>query len=100
MTDKNIKRYQMEVEVEDSGVFMQKFDQFNHTLTVRLRDDGYVPLLDLPTFVTVDYKEEHFHYVLTVQAVFVGKKRSWHIAGILHGREVLKSTPENKSNQS
>ncbi len=100
MTDKNIKRYQMEVEVEDSGVFMHKFPQLNNVIVTQARDDGYVPLLDLPTWVTVDYREERFHYILTVQTVYVGKKRSWDIEGILHGREVLKNTPGTKSEAS
>lgn len=97
MTDKNIKRFQMEFQVEDSGVFMQKRDQYSSVLITQLRDNGYVPLLDLPTFTTVDYREERFYFTITVQSVYVGKKSSWQIDGILHGKVVLKSTPETKS---
>lgn len=101
MTDRNIKRFQLDVQVKDSGVLMEKEHDYVRIIQDNMRSEGYVPVLDLGVWRTVDYDEkgDTFSYTLTIQGVFVGKRKAWEIEGLLSGRLLPKSIPENKLEQ-
>lgn|SRR4051812_497419 len=66
-----------------------------------MRDQGYVPVLDLtPQFTRVyDAVKEHFEFDLSVYGVYVGKDEEWQIAGMTDGKLVERHIPSHKSSQ-
>lgn len=82
-TDKNIKRFQLEILVKDMGVLAQKFDLFQGLMEDQMRDAGYVPMLDLGTHVASLYNQtrDEFNVKLTSHAIYVGKRKACTIQG-------------------
>ena len=81
-TNKNIKRFQLPVTVEDSSVFVSKSVSLIKTLSDIMRGQGFVPVLDLGVHVTVDYDGEKFNYTLTQHGIYLGKVTAWKIEGL------------------
>lgn len=101
MTDQNIKRFTLEGTSKDSGVLAASRDEYERHIIVSMQDEGYVPVLDLAPVLRIEYDEKRdvFNWILTVQGVFVGKRRAAELLGVSNGRVIKKSTPPNKSSQ-
>jgi hypothetical protein len=98
MTDKNIKRFQFEIQTKDSGDFIKRYDELVRMYTGIVRDEGYVRVLDLDPHLSVEYNEtkDVFNYVLTIQTVYVGKKQAECTEAILNGKYLTRNIPEAK----
>jgi len=98
MTDKNIKRFQYDIQVKDSGDFLKQYDSLIKTFTGMMRDEGYVRILDLDPYHQVEYDESKdvFNYVLTLQAVYVGRKQAACTEAMVNGKLLPRSTRETK----
>lgn len=99
MTDKNIRRFQREISFADSSEYMKKADALVKMFTDDIRAQGYVPVLDLGLYVTVDYNGKVFNYVWTIHGVYVGRKKAWQIDGVAGGKLIPRTTT-NKSKAS
>lgn len=93
----DIKRFHLTGTVT-SDTFVSTRERLIEDLEASMRDEGYVPVLDLPPQFTRDFDAENetFEFVLSCYGTFKGEERSWLVAGIMNGREILRSTPTNR----
>lgn len=98
--NKNLKAFTMHFEFQDSAVFVKKQDQYVKVIHDHMRGDGYIPLLDLSPYITVDYKDEKFNYTVTSHGLYVGRKKAWETQGWLNGKLMPISTRTSKSKPS
>lgn len=96
MTDKMIRRYKIEDGLMTETMMVKAQSASREVLVGMMKDDGYVPLIDLdPVFKTNYLGGDKYEFTLTMYAVFVGKETAWQFAGSLDGK-LLPNTPKNK----
>ena len=63
-----------------------------------MRDEGFVPVLDLHPQFTREYdpETEAFSFEISVYGAYVGEEESWHIAGMMNGTAVERYTRPQK----
>lgn len=95
MTDRMIRRFKVDGLMTEA--YMQKAQvAARHLLIGMMKDDGYVPLIDLdPVFKTNYLGGDRYEFSLTMHGVYVGKETAWQSAGMLHGR-LLPNIQKNK----
>lgn len=65
------------------------------TMIVEMKDEGYVPLLDVnPVWATTYLGGERFRYVFTMQFVHIGKEKVWQTSGMMDGKLIPSSKKE------
>lgn len=95
MTHQMVRRYAIPAWYDDS-MLVQVKETCQKTLVGMMKDDGYVPLLDVnPVWQSVMTDDGKFAGVLTWQAVYVGKDKAWETDGVMDGK-LIPSTPRNK----
>lgn len=96
---KTIKRFGLEGIVGDDADFPRLRSQYENMILKEMRESGYVPVLDLGPYWSTSFVKDKLSYqfILSVYGVYVGRKRSWEIEGIVNGTEVMKPTPPTKS---
>lgn len=101
MTDKNIKRFIFDLWVKDSGSFVKQYEKHIGGFTSDMKGQGYIPVLDIDPVCKVDYDQQRdvFHYIITIQAIYVGRKKAWESYGI-HYNKILPATLPAKSKPS
>lgn len=106
MTDKNIKRFSFDVWVKDSGTFANRYDAHLKLFAEGLRSKGYIPVLDIEpvTKVLYDQAKEVFHYTITIQTIYVGRKKASvsygiHYNKILPAMRPVKSKPSSEKSE-
>lgn len=68
---------------------MQTKDNCRKNIEVDMRDEGFVPLLDVnPVWQTRYVAGDRFWFQYTWQGVYVGKEEAWQIAGIVDGKQI------------
>lgn len=94
MTHKNIKRFQIRGEfLSDAEIPLTRI-KYETLLRHSMRTDGFVPILDLDTAWSTQYSESEnrWFFLLTIQGVYVGRKRAKVCEGISSGVPVPRST--------
>lgn len=78
--------------------FVSAREELIRLIESTIRDEGYVPLLDMTPQFTRQYnlEKELFEFELSVYGVFIGKEESWQIAGLMDGKRVPLSTRPTK----
>ena len=71
--------------------FITTKERLFHDVEAGMRDEGYVPHLDLKELFTraID-AEGNFDYELTIYGIYVGEEQSLSVAGITDGKVVMK----------
>lgn len=92
-----IKRFALDGEISDGNLIEGKARLVTF-LESQMRDSGFVPALDLEPQFTLDYDVEtdKHNFVLTVYGIHVGREKACHIAGIMAGKTVTRSTQKAK----
>ena len=100
MNRPEIKRFEIEGAVKDTGDLLRKQPKEEFKLKNRMRRQGYVPVLDIVPTVTTEYlqEKETFLYVITIYGV-KSEGREGEFEGWLSGR-FIKSTQKDKSGES
>ena len=93
----DIKRFGLTGEVT-SGNFVSTRESLIREVEDSMRDEGYVPLLDLTPMFTREYRPgtETFSFQLSVYGVYVGEDEAWQLAGMTNGVPLRKSTHRQK----
>lgn len=67
-----------------------------------MRDEGYVPVLDMDPQYHHQYDagNEEFNFTLTVYGAYVGEEEAWQVSGVMSGKKIMKSSPNPKSKES
>ena len=97
---KAIKRFGLEGVLDDDSSFARLRDYYESQIVRDMREDGYVPVLDLGTYWSTDFTGTNYNFKLSVYGVKVGRKKAWEVEGFAGGREVPRHTPPTKSKQS
>ena len=94
----DIKRFPLEGAITDALNVVEHKERLISFIEGAMRDEGYVPLLDMePHFnQRFDVEGEHFEFKLSVYGVFVGKEESWGIAGVMSGNKIPKYIAPSK----
>jgi hypothetical protein len=92
----DIKRYELTGTVT-SDTFLSTRERLIKDVEDSMRDEGFVPVLDLPPQFTRDYNAEDqtFTFKLSAYGVYVGEE-AWQVAGLMYGNRIEKSTHPTK----
>ena len=93
MTAQMIRRFAITGTYLETRVVQTK-ETVHSFLVNSMKDEGYVPLLDVnPTWQT-DYRGgDKFEFVYTLQGVYVGKVKAWESVGVMDGKLIPSSRP-------
>ena len=95
MTHQMIRRFAVAGDFLETKMIQTK-ETVHRVVSNMMRDEGYVPLLDVSPVFQTDYRGgERYYFTYTVHGVFVGKEEAWHIAGVMDGK-LIPYTPKNK----
>ena len=97
----DIKRFPLDGEIGDANVVEEKA-RLVAFVESQMRDDGYIPALDMEPQFTRSYKPdtETYAFVLSVYGIYVGKAKAWDVAGMMGGKIITKYIPPVRSKQS
>lgn len=71
------------------ATFVKSRERLLHEVEAGMRDDGFVPHLDLKTLFTRSMDAEgNFDFEVTMYGIFVGEDQSLYVAGVTDGKEV------------
>lgn len=93
----SIKRFHLNGTVT-SDKFVTTRENLIKEVEDEMRDEGFVPVLDLIPQFTREYNPDDgtFVFELSVYGVEVGEEESWNIVGVTHGVTVERSTRRTK----
>ena len=94
MTDQMIQRFRLEGRFDDNK-YEQVKESATKTLIGQMKDQGFIPVLDLDYTWRTQLVGDHFEYVLTIQGVYIGVDEAWHYLGTVNGKPVP-SSPKTK----
>lgn len=94
----DIKTFTTEGIVADEADILENRTTLVEWTEGQMRDDGYAPVLDLDPQYTIEYvpEQEHFKFTLSVYGTFVGEEQAWLVAGMMHGKRIMRSIPQAK----
>ena len=93
----NVKRFQVDGIIGDDADFPRLRAHYEHLLAKEMRNNGYIPVLDLGPYFSTEYQSKQYNFVVTAYGIYVGRRKAWEIQGITNGRLVSMTTPKNKS---
>ena len=76
--NKKLKSFGMQGEIHDDAAIPRLRAEYERLIESDMREQGYVPILDLDTQFSLLYNEEQdtYEFDIVVYGVFVGKKKS------------------------
>ena len=95
---KKIKRFGMDGKVQSSTAFARVQEMYTKLLEEKMREEGYVPRLDLGMEGTTTRRKSHYDFEISLYGSYVGRKTAWVIDGIENGRPV--SIRQSKQSES
>lgn len=97
----DIKRFSLEGQVLEANLAKYKDFLVGH-IEIMMRDQGFVPVLDIDPQFTLDYIREYekYNFILTVYGAPVDRDMVWSVGGTMGGKLIMKYTPKSKSNRS
>lgn len=95
----SIKRYHLSGEVK-YDMLTRVRETLEQTVEANMRDEGYVPVLDLEPHFTQSLNDKgNFEVTMSIYGAFVGDE-AWQVAGIMAGKTIMKHIPKVKSSRS
>lgn len=96
-----IQRFNLNGDIADHDVTKTR-ERLVEFVESMMRDQGYVPALDIEPQFTVEYvpDEQRFKFALSVYGVRTSKERTWSVGGILSGKEIPRYIPKSRSQRS
>lgn len=93
----DIRKFSLEGELSDANIVENKQRMVNFVESV-MRDDSYVPALDLEPQFTLAYnmEREAYDFTLSVYGVQVDKEEACETSGVMNGKRIPKYTPQPK----
>ena len=88
---KNIHNFTITGVIASDSLIIKSKDHYERLLLQKMRDGGYVPVLDMSPQFNLKYIEikDNYFFSLTMYGVFVGKKKAFEIEGF-SGQEFIK----------
>lgn len=90
----NIKKFFLDGIVGDDENLVQSKEFLIKNLEDQMRDNGFVPVLDMDPQFTLSYnvEKDYYDFNLSIYGVKVGRQQSWDVAGIMNGKTLTRST--------
>lgn len=87
---RNIKGFTVDGEALDGETIIRIRKQIEDEVVDQMRFKGYVPVIDImpSLYWSYDAEKNRFYYTLTVYGIYVGKRRSQEILGMLNHRPI------------
>ena len=97
---KSIKTFNLEGIIKDDAAIGRLKIEYIRLLTIQMREDGFVPRLDIDPDFTIYYNsdKEYFEFTLTVYGTYLGRKKSKCVEGM--DGTLAVPTHKNKSKES
>ena len=76
--NKKLKSFGMQGQIHDDAAIPRLRKQYEHMIEENMREQGYVPILDLDIQFSLEYHEETdtYEFDIVVYGVFVGKRKA------------------------
>jgi hypothetical protein len=102
MQHRPVKRFQEKGRIADDSDFIKTRETLDRLMVESMREEGYIPLLDLGPFWSTSLDDDHYNFVLSYYGVFVGKEKAWRLLGMDGSGHFYpaSTTQKNKSKQS
>ena len=78
----------MDGKVQSSTAFSKVQEMYINLLEEKMRDQGYVPRLDIGMEWTTTRQKSHYDFEISLYGSYVGRKAAWVIDGIDNGRPI------------
>lgn len=88
MTDQIIRRFQIAGTVADDSLFPQLRVTYYNNIVTMMKDQDYVPLLDINPVWKTQYNGNSYDCIYTWHGVYVGE-RAWEYAGVTDQKLIL-----------
>jgi hypothetical protein len=97
---KPIKRFGLSGQIYDDSDLIRLKLEYTKLILSQMKMSGYVPRLDVDTDFTLGYnnKSEYFEFELSIYGIYLGKKKSQCISGVVGSRALY--YPPNKLKES
>lgn len=81
---RKIRRFGMDGTLADDSMFTTSKTYYIKLILDSMREQGYVPVLDMGPYFATEFNEEkkNYNFVVTAYGVFVGERKAWRIEGI------------------
>lgn len=86
---KKIKDFTLSGEALDGETIIRLRKELEERLIESMREEGYVPVIDLLPQLYWEYNGSTFDYEILIYGKYVGKKRSQEVMGVLDFRPVF-----------
>ena len=88
----------MDGKVQSSTAFARVQGMYTKLIEEQMREEGYVPRLDLGMEWTTTRQKSHYEFEISLYGSYVGRKTAWVIDGIDNGRPI--SIRQSKQSES
>lgn len=102
MIHRKVKKLAIEGQFLDDSMIPKTRAQYESLLVHDARSRGYIPVLDLSTMWSTEYKssDDTWKFALAVYVVYVGKRKAKEWEGLSGGRLLPRNTPRITSEKS
>lgn len=100
MTHEKIKRRQITGQINDDKDIPRLRRHYQHLLENSMRDEGLAPLLDVSPAFSLDFDGDHYLFTFTMHGVKIGRKEAYKCQGVMDGKVVPRTLPQESLNQS
>jgi bacillopeptidase F (M6 metalloprotease family) len=97
---KQIKKFQISVNFLDDSDMIRVRNQYENLLVGKMKEQGYVRVLDIDTAFSVEFTGETWQFLMTIQGIYVGRRKAWQSEGVTQGKLIPRNTPKVTSSQS
>ena len=85
----NVKKFQVDGIMNDDADFPRLRSQFEDMLIKQMRDNGYIPVLDLGPYFSTEYRSDSkYNFIITAYGTYVGRRKAWELQGICNGQTI------------
>jgi hypothetical protein len=93
-----IRRFGHEGVVAEGTNIVEFKDSQVRFIESQMRDEGFVPALDIEAQYTQQYDpvKNNYTFKISVYGLYVGEEEAWRAAGVMNGRTILRSIPQTK----
>jgi hypothetical protein len=95
---KRIKRFELSGQITDDIFIPRMKIEYIRLLSDSMREDGYVPRLDIDSDWSLSYTGNYYEFTLSVYGSYIGKKAAACIDGLDKNRPIY--IQQNKSKES
>ena len=94
MLHKDIYKSEIRGQINSDSDIPRIRSHFQRLLIDSQREEGYIQVLDLDPCFSIEYKEEHWNFILTIYFIKVGKKKACRMEGVSSWKSLPRTIPQ------